>query len=342
MRKLIYVLGVLGVAGLIWVVFLMPVQRTFSGDVFGTTYTIKVVGPRFRVTESIQDRIMGRFRELDSVFSTYRQDSDISKFNASQEGGDIGRDFSTVFLTSRAIYQKTNGAFDPSVKRLVELWHFGASDRLDRHHFPSQDELHDSLRYVGLDLFSLQGQYLSKQFSESMLDFSAIAKGYAVDAVAHLLEGLQLYRYFVEIGGEVRVRGERLDGKPWVIGVEKPQFNQLPPEAGTLIRPLGNSVATSGVYRQWFNYEGKRLSHIIDPRTGYPTTSQVVSATVIYQDCLVADALATALVVMDVEEGMAVIESIDGAEALWMVYNDNEALDVVYSSHFDRFLWKTF
>lgn len=283
-----------------------PRQLTISGTTMGTTYTVKVVNAPPSWEEEAQRDLRARIedvlRGVEGRMSTYRQDSEISRFNRSPVGEWFSVSTETQFVIShaQALAESTDGAFDVTVGLLVNLWGFGPAEATES---PSESALAQARERVGHDfLESRAAPPALKKHAEIYVDLSAIAKGFGVDEVARLLEELGIRRYLVEIGGELRVLGDNARGESWRLGVQVP----VPDEFGTARRSFAlrdGGVATSGDYRNFIAREGRRYSHTIDPRTGLPTSHALASVTVSAPTAMEADALATALYVLGPEQG---------------------------------------
>lgn len=284
----------------------------------GTTYTVKLVGRPWSGTETLKKKIDRRLEELNRIFSPYLADSEISRFNRFAVAGEAfaaSADFRRVFEASQQVYAWSRGAFDPTVGPLVDLWGFGRGPA--RRAPPAEEEIAAARAAVGLSRISLRGEDgLVKEDPRLALDFSAIAKGYGVDETARLLRAAGWRDFLVEIGGEVYASGRRADGSPWRIGIARPESRARPDEVHHVVELSDAALATSGDYRQFFVFEGRRYTHVIDPATGRPVANGVVSATVLAPDCTTADALATAVMVLGVEEGLALLERLERIEGL--------------------------
>jgi thiamine biosynthesis lipoprotein len=239
--------------------------------------------------------------------STYREDSEISRFNAAgvDQWFAVSPGFYTVLSAAMAVGWQSHGAYDVTVGPLVDLWGFGPPGPVTTP--PPEDAIARVLEQVGQDHLRLDGdgRRLLKR-SPVRLDFSSIAKGYGVDRVAQWLGAQGVERYLVEVGGEMRLAGMSSRGDPWRIAIEKPDSGDRSAEQAIRLTDMG--VATSGDYRNYFEIDGKRYSHSIDPRTGYPVAHDLVSVTVLHPSCMIADAWATALVVLGYEQAMAVAQ----------------------------------
>lgn len=276
----------------------------FSGPTMGTTYSVKITElPETVALDELQREIESVLEEVNRGMSTYRADSQISFINRkeSEEPVMLMPEVYTVLQEAVQVSKMTRGAFDITVAPLVDLWGFGPQQRPDE--IPSDEEIARALERTGMDKIELSGRppALRKIDPWVTLDLSGVAKGYAVDRVAETLDNHRIGNYLVEIGGELRGRGVNAEGRPWRIAIEKPDPGGR--QALRVIEPGKWALATSGDYRNYFEKDGVRYSHTIDPRTGRPVTHDLVSVTVAAPTCMRADALATALMVLGPDEG---------------------------------------
>ena len=302
-----------------------------SGNKMGTTYHITVVADQ-PAPRDLAERIDRALDVVDLSMSTYKTESEISKFNGlpvdtSQQ---ISADFSHVLKVSKTVWRQSNGAFDPTVGPLVDLWGFGPQRGDDV--VPADDQIDRALASIGFQYMQLSEGQISKT-RPVRLDVSAVAKGYAVDLVADLLEMLALPDYLVEVGGEMRLGGSNAKGQFWRIAVEQPS---VIPQVQRIIELGDVAMATSGDYRNYFEVDGVRYSHTIDPRTGRPITHGLASVTVLAPTCAEADAWATALSVMGEEQGLAVAEQLN--LPVYMLVKTESGFKAVSSSAFDPYL----
>ena len=302
-------------------------EAVISGTTMGTTYHIKLVSGYFNDTSGLKKIIDGRLHEINRSMSTYLPGSEISRFNAIRDIRQklaVSDDFLRVMLAARDIYETTGGAWDGTVKPLVNLWGFGNTSQ--GHRVPDDAEIGNRLQRVGFEHIGIFPEgYLQKKKSTVTLDLASIAKGYAVDQVSRLLRSRGIENSLVEIGGEVFASGCRKDGTPWRVGINRPSISASTAEVYRVV-PLSNrAMATSGDYRNYFETAGRRFSHVIDPRTGYPVNNGVVSVSIVAQNCMLADGLATAVMVMGVEHGMALINSLTGVEGFIIVRKTGNA-----------------
>lgn len=311
-----------------------PKVISFSGQTMGTSYHIKVVP-----SDNYPDRLrlkadVDRALELvNDQMSTYRSASELSRFNQMPSGSMVvSKDTATVIAESIRLYKITNGTLDVTVGPLVNLWGFGPDQRPTK--IPEKTEIQLLKSKTGIQHLKLSGQRLTKKQPHVYVDLSSIAKGFGVDKVAQLLESLGSDSYMVEIGGEVKTKGAKSDGQPWRIAIERPQDGQR--DVALVIEPHDLAVATSGDYRNFYEQDGKRLSHLIDPRTGYPITHKLASVTVMHQSCMIADALATAMIVMGTEEAFELAQSLD--LAVMLIEKDGDTFNTHYSPAFKKLM----
>ena len=296
-------------------------EHLLAGATMGTTYHIKIIAPPTDDMAEIQKRIDLRLEQLNQSMSTYRSESEISRFNKLKTQGQpfiVSPDFLKVMLAADAIHRMTAGAWDGTVYPLMALWGFGSSEAIDS--IPSSAAIEKTLEKVGFRLIEVSDEgFLKKNHPHVTVDLGSIAKGYGVDVIARLIQDLGYRQYLVEIGGEVYASGRRQDGKPWKVGVNRPAKSASPTDVYKSFSLENRAMATSGDYRNYVEIDGRAYSHIIDPRTGYPVNSGVVSATVIAPNCTMADGLATALMIMGPEEGVALLNRLNSVEGLIVV-----------------------
>ena len=309
-----------------------------TGQAFGTSYAVKVVLPQIHDADLVKEKIDVVLKDIDGTFSTYKNTSLLSSFNNGKTIS-LNDDFTFILKKSKWLYQKSNGAWDPSIQPLFLLWQF--DDALQRHIIPSKSDIKHTLTLLGFDKLKVDEQTLFSGllFSDLgvQLDFSSIAKGYAVDKVANLLEALNAESYLIEIGGELRSFGDAPGKKAWRVGINSPDPEALATSVFKVVELTDKALATSGTYRHFFDKNGKRYSHILDPRTGYPVRHNVVSVSVIADDCTIADGLATALLVMGVEDGLTLVNALENVEAMFILDNNN-GFDITYSRSFEMYL----
>ncbi len=311
-----------------------------SGETMGTTYHIRVVsGPSVDI-DRLRQRIAWRLEEINRSMSTFRPDSEISRFNALDagvRGMRVSEDFWNVLETSRRVYRLTGGAWDGTVFPLIELW--GFTESMPPRRTPSPERVRAVLARVGFDhILLLPGRRIAKRDPRVELDLASIAKGYGVDRIASLLRAEGFRDFLVEIGGEVLAAGRRRDGKPWRVGISRPEAGDAPDDVYRVLSLTDRALATSGDYRNFFEIDGRHYSHIIDPRTGYPVDNHVVSVSVTAPGCTLADGLATGLMVMGPRRGVALVDGLDGVECLIVVRRRDGTLVDFASRNFRSFL----
>lgn len=284
-----------------------PQQIAVSGETMGTTYHIRYVSanPRHEA-DKIKERVDAVLEQVNSQMSTYDLDSELSRFNQKRTTDPVvvSRSLETVVRRALEIADETDGLLDVTVGPLVNLWSFGPQQRPEV--TPTAEELAAAQAATGYQHLSVENHQLQKAIPELYVDLSTIAKGYGVDRVARLLEQMEIHNYLVEIGGEMRMKGAKPGNKAWRIAIEKPDNTQR--AAQRIIEPGNNAIATSGDYRNYFEQDGVRYSHIIDPRTGKPIQHNLVSVTVLADTAMDADAYATALTVMGPERALEFAE----------------------------------
>lgn len=310
-----------------------PEPFTLTGESMGTTWHVTLVPSAAMPDRAVlQAGIEAELERVNQSMSTYLQDSEISRFNALEPDTwfAVSDDFHAVLSTAMAVGWQSDGAYDVTVAPLVNLWGFGPAGRVTT--APSDDRVSDVLENVGQEYLRLDeedGHRLLKTRPVS-LDFSSIAKGYGVDLVARWLDAQGLDRYLVEVGGEMRLSGMSGRGDPWRVAIERPESALRTAEQAISVTDV--AIATSGDYRNYFEVDGQRFSHSIDPRRGYPVAHDLVSVTVLDNSAMRADAWATALVVLGHERAMAV-----ATEQGLAVYFIQRRGDVLHSSHSPAF-----
>lgn len=276
----------------------------FSGSTMGTTYTVKVAdAPTDLSQDQLQAAIERVLEKVNDQMSTYRADSELSKLNSnsSTQWIDSSADLLTVVEEALRVSRLTDGAFDITVGPLVNLWGFGPGKQENQ--VPTQQQITAAMSRVGYTKMSTRRSppAIRKTRRDIYIDLSAIAKGYGVDKIAEHLESLGVHNYLVEIGGDLRAKGHNAEGTPWKIGIEKPVPEQRAVQL--IIQLQDQGMATSGDYRNFFEKDGQRFSHTINPRNGMPITHNLASVTVLSPTAMGADAMATALLVMGPETG---------------------------------------
>lgn len=275
-----------------------------AGETMGTSYSVVAVNVPAEVTEAaLAEAVESTLAAVNASMSNWDPESEVSRFNAAQttEPVEISAEFALVMTAANEVHALSNGKFDVTLFPLIELWGFGPKKPGEP--IPNDAEIAEALAHVGqADLLALDGQTLAKRDPAVSVNLSAIAKGYGNDAVAQTLQEAGIGDYLVEIGGDLVTAGLNERGEPWRIGIEAPAAGRQ--EVEMILPVSGLGMATSGDYRNFFEHEGVRYSHLIDPTTGRPITHRTTSVTVLAENAMMADALATAMIVMGAEAGM--------------------------------------
>lgn len=269
-----------------------------QGIALGTSFHITYKNSKINISEKQIDSLI---HLVNKSMSTYLPSSDISKINKGDTSVIVDGMFQEVFKKSDRIFKETNGAFDPTIGILVNAWGFGPNNEVE-----NLDSVHvkSMLEFVGFQKVKLKNNRIIKKYSSTYIDFNAIAKGYAVDVIGRFFEKKEIRDYLVEIGGEIRAKGENPENKIWKIAIEKPNFDGSR-SFQAVIELKNESIATSGNYRKYKidALTGKKYAHTIDTKTGFPSKSNLLSASVISKmDCADVDGYATALMAMGFEK----------------------------------------
>jgi thiamine biosynthesis lipoprotein len=302
-----------------------PEVLHFSGNTMGTTYNIKYLASTETSIDLLKPLVDQRLIELNNQMSTYIPSSDLSKFNKSSSLEWQSSPSELLFVVNHALNvgQLSNGAFDPTIGPLVNLWGFGPTGKRK---VPSENDIKEALKNVGLDKITLDLS-TSKWKKNTMgvyVDLSALAKGYGVDKIAALLEEKGVLNYMVEIGGEVKTLGSK-NSKPWAIAIESPNLENKEKSYQRVLKLSSKAMATSGNYRNFFKEGSRHYSHTIDFKTGRPVSHTLASVSVIDDSsCMNADAWATALMSMGFEKGLEIAEKLK-ISAYFIYKLDSEA-----------------
>jgi thiamine biosynthesis lipoprotein len=305
-----------------------------SGATMGTTYNVKYSGLQDKTAQQLQTEIDALLVHINKLMSTYDPQSELSRFNqwCSTDPFLLSEETLMVMREAKRLGKLSQGVLDVTVGPLVNLWGFGPSARPEK--IPSTQRIEEVKASTGLDKLLLLPGAARKTQANLYVDLSTIAKGYGVDQVADLLESNGLHNYLVEIGGEMRVSGHKASGQNWRIAVEKPLSTE---RAVQQVISIGNNaIATSGDYRNYFEQDGVRYSHLIDPLTGYPIQHNLVSVTVTHASSMTADGLATALIVMGKDKALAL-----ATENHWpvlLITRENNQFITYTTPEFDPYL----
>ena len=316
------------------------------GETQGTTYTVKYLAQKGNNYQLAIDSVLVAFSQS---LSTYIPDSEISIFNK-MENVDSSIVFQNEFFypvlkSSKEIFELSEGAFDPTLAPVIRVWGFGEMAEPEK--IPS-DKIDSLLNFIGFDKYIVFDKTsLKKTKKHIQLNFNAIAQGYAVDVVALFLEKKNIKNYMVEIGGEVRANGKGTSGEGWKIGIDKPieegkdstqttQTNQNSQsrQLQAIVTLNNKSLVTSGNYRKFYIRNGKKYPHTIDPKTGYPVTHTLLSATVLANDAITADGLGTACMVLGKDKALELIEKLENTE-VFLIYDENGTIKTVMSKGFE-------
>ncbi|WP_227367897.1 FAD:protein FMN transferase [Halomonas sp. M20] len=311
-----------------------PGEHRFQGPIFGTGYHVTVYADLDQDDYArLESGILTELERIDALMSTYRDDSELSRFNRFPVAVPffVSPATAEVIRESQRIARLSNGAFDMTIGPAVNLWGFGPEGRPEE--VPDVRTLREALSRVDVNALQLKDGMLSKT-KPVYVDLSGIAKGYATDQVADYLEASDVANYLVEVGGEIRTHGHKPGNEPWRIAVEKPVSNER--SAQRIIDLEAAAVATSGDYRNYFEADGVRYSHTIDPRTGRPIDNRVASVTVITERSATADALATAFTVMGADAGLKMAEQEN--LAVYFIVREEEGFTTRMSSSFEPYL----
>ncbi|WP_404376350.1 FAD:protein FMN transferase [Vreelandella aquamarina] len=278
----------------------------FEGGIFGTYYQITLVDPLTQgEANALEEGILAELEDVDQAMSTYRDDSELVAFNQAplNEWQPLSNELLEMLAVSRSVAEASDGAFDITIGDVVNLWSFGPEARPEE--VPSDAELSERMATIGFDAVEVDTQRMqARRLRDVFVDLSGVAKGHGTDRVAAYLDQQGIDNYLVNIGGGLIARGYRdIEAQtPWRIGIEVPQSGA--PKAQHVVALEGMSVATSGDYRNYFEVDGERFSHLLDPRTGRPIKHQLASVSVFHPSNAWADAWATALTVVGSEKGM--------------------------------------
>ncbi|WMN54917.1 FAD:protein FMN transferase [Vibrio fluvialis] len=312
-----------------------PQQVHLSGPTMGTSYNIKYLQQDgLPSSDDLHKEIDRLLEEVNDQMSTYRKDSELSRFNQYQgiDPFEVSNQTATVVREAIRLNGLTEGALDVTVGPLVNLWGFGPEARPEV--VPTDAELAERKANTGIHHLSVEGNKLSKDLPHLYVDLSTIAKGWGVDVVANYIESQGIHNYMVEVGGEIRLKGLNRDGVPWRIAVEKPTVDER--SIQEIIEPGDMAIATSGDYRNYFERDGVRYSHIINPQTGRPIHNRVVSVTVLDKSCMTADGLATGLMVLGDEKGIEIAEQ--NHIPVFMIVKTDDGFKEIASSAFKPYL----
>lgn len=310
-----------------------PVIR---GETMGTSYSVTYQAEGNRVVRKrLKDQIENILKDINQKMSTYIDDSELSLLNqiSMQFPVVISEELFYVINSAQSISELTGGAFDVTIGPLVNLWGFGP---VQGNKVPTENDISFVMEQVGYEKLILDetSSTISKTTDMMYIDLSAIAKGYAVDRIAMHLDMLNINNYLVDIGGDMLGKGKNKNEQAWQIGVEKP--DPYARDVQTIVSLDNMGMATSGDYRNYFEQDGVRYSHTLDPTTGKPVMHNLASVTVLHAQCMQADALATALLVMGADAGMVLAEKLE--LPVYMIFKTEAGFEARHNSYFDQYL----
>ena len=291
-----------------------------EGFAQGTTYHISYLSTENKSYERSIDSLL---IEIDNSLSTYQERSTISRFNNCDSIAKSDSMFKDVFAISKDVYQVTEGAFNPAIAPIVNMWGFGYENTFQL----DSSKIDSLLAFTDFDKVLVKEAYIIKLEKGIKLDFNGVAQGYSVDVLSRFLELKGIDNYMVEVGGELRVSGNNINDTLWRIGIDRPLINLEQREIEAIINLDNKSVATSGNYRKLKEKNGVKYSHTINPKTGYPILHNLLSATVIADNCGYADAYATAFMVLGLEKSKEILLSSNKLEALLIYSSDDGSLE---------------
>ena len=296
-----------------------------EGEAQGTTYHITYIDDQQRNFHAEITQILADF---DQSVSTYQPNSLISRINKNDTTVEVDAYFTACFIKAKEIWKNTNGAFDPTVYPLVNAWGFGPGKK---QHI-EQPLIDSILTFVGFEKIELLGNKIVKTDPRVALDFNAFAQGYSVDVISAFLSSQQISSYIVEIGGEVYAKGTQPSGENWIVGIEQPIDNKVESNPLIIGAILENkAIATSGNYRRFIMENGVKYAHHIDPKTGYPTKNNLLSASVFSSSCIASDANATGILVMGLEEAKRFL-TLHPELQVYLIYSDESGAYQVYQT----------
>jgi FAD:protein FMN transferase len=298
-------------------------EYTLSGKTMGTYYTVIFISAKGESVPLWQKRVDMRLNRVNKTFSMFDKSSRLSLFNSRKIGESIktSRDFYEVLTKAQKIYHLSEGAWDGTVKPLVDLWGFGSGSK--DYKVPELHEINKALTKIGFKHIRINKQRSICRDADIKLDLSSIAKGFGADAISELFITSGIQDVLVEIGGEVMAAGTNKKGEPWKVGISRPENSFTDRNIFQIVRLSGQALASSGTYRNFFEIDGKSYSHIIDPRTGFPVDNGIVSTSVISKNCTLADGLATAMMVMDVQKSLELADQLENTECLVVTKHGN-------------------
>lgn len=303
-----------------------------QGAAEGTSYNIV-----FEIENGygIQDRVDKMIEAFERSLSVYDANSIISRVNRN-EGVEVDAYFRAVFIRAKEISEQTGGLFDISAEPIFKEWGFSFQKQINA----DSSKIEEMLQYTGMDKVWLEGDRVIKSHSKLKLNANAIAKGYSADLIANLLDKEEIDNYLVEIGGEIRTKGISPRGGTWAIGVDRPTDTNLIPgqDVQVILNLTNKALATSGNYRQFYIKDGNKISHTINPKTGYPVDHSLLSVTVVANDAVSADAYATAFLVAGIDGALDLLDRIEDELDVLFICDENGEFRVHYTEGLEQYL----
>ena len=301
-----------------------------SGEIFYTYFHIK-----YEYNRSVKAEIMEALERFDQSLNPFKETSIIGKVN-NNVPVTLDSMFIKVFEKSMEVSRKTDGKFDITASPFINAWGFGFKDMEN----VTPEKIDSMKSFVGYNRIRIENGAVMKDDPRVQINTSAISKGYSCDLVGYVLQDLGIENYMVEIGGEIAMRGTNQKGNCWRIGIDKPtdDATAMNRELQTILSICDKAVATSGNYRNYYMKDGVKYSHTIDPQTGYPSEQNILGATIIADDCMTADAYATAFMAMGVEKSVEVAETIPGLHYYFIYVKPDGKVSSMFSDEFQQFL----
>ena len=314
-----------------------PVLLKVQGQTMGTYYQVTYVLSSEQTSNkqlqinALKELIDQELELVNDQMSTYRPNSELSLFNKSESSLEVSDATIKVVTEALKIYQQSGGAFDVTVGPLVNLWGFGPDKKPNK--IPDAELIKEMKQSIGSQFLSIEGNKLIKAKPDLYVDLSSIAKGYGVDTIAEFMEAKGIDNYLVDIGGELRASGTKLKQQPWTLAIERPGAGQ---NVQRLLHIGDSAIATSGDYRNYFESDGIRYSHTIDPKTGRPINHKLVSVTVIDESSMVADGLATAITVLGPKDGLAFATQLK--QPVFLLTKEGDGFIESFTPEFEQYL----
>ncbi len=305
---------------------LAQVKHTIPGFAQGTTYSITYYHERELLSKSSADSI---FASIDSSLSIYKPYSLISRFNTATDSIVMDPHLFAVVQSSLQIHKASNGIFDITIKPLMDLWGFGQSKRDS---LPSSEEIKNIMNCIGSHHLTTKDSVLRKNNSYVQIDVNGIAQGYTVDVLSNFLTEIGIRNFIIELGGEIRANGRKNSGKtPFKVGIEVPSDDLLSPHMVRYIVLDSGAITTSGSYRKYYEVEGRRISHLIDPRSGFPSDNKILSVSVVAPTAMIADAWDNVFMLVPLSESIELLQKLNDIEA-FIVYRNSDGTLKTYKS----------